>query len=56
MGYRFDILLTPMNRTDPFPQYLRRLIALRQQRLLPTPAQTALLSGRPAPTRRPVWT
>ncbi len=31
MGYRFDVLLHPVRRDDPFPQYLRRLIALRQQ-------------------------
>ena len=32
MGYRFDILQNPpINRKDPFMQYLRRLIALRQQ-------------------------
>jgi hypothetical protein len=31
MGYRFDILTWRLNRRDPQNQYLRRLIALRQQ-------------------------
>lgn len=31
MGYRFDLLMRPVKRDDPFTQYLRRLIALRQQ-------------------------
>ena len=31
MGYRFDILLYPVRREDTYSQYLRRLIALRQQ-------------------------
>jgi len=31
MGYRFDILAYPVNRQDPFIQYLRQLIALRQR-------------------------
>jgi hypothetical protein len=30
MGYRFDILAGSINRNDPFYQYLRQLIALRQ--------------------------
>jgi hypothetical protein len=31
MGYRFDVLLRPVDRKNPFAQHLRRLIALRQQ-------------------------
>jgi len=31
MGYRFDILLQGVDPADPFHQYLRRLIALRQR-------------------------
>ena len=31
MGYRFDILAYPVDRQDPFMQYLRQLIALRQR-------------------------
>jgi hypothetical protein len=31
MGYRFDILAYPVNRQDPFMQYLKQLIALRQR-------------------------
>lgn len=31
MGYRFDLLMRPVKRDDPFAMYLRRLIALRQQ-------------------------
>ncbi len=31
MGYRFDILLREVDRDDPFHQYLRHLIALRQR-------------------------
>ncbi len=31
MGYRFDILLGSVDRNAPFSQYLRQLIALRQQ-------------------------
>jgi hypothetical protein len=31
MGYRFDILAYPVNRQDPFMQYMRQLIALRQR-------------------------
>ena len=31
MGYRFDILMRPVDPKASFPQYMRRLIALRQQ-------------------------
>jgi hypothetical protein len=31
MGYRFDLLVHVSDRNAPFSQYLRRLVALRQQ-------------------------
>ena len=40
MGYRFDILGYPLHRTEEFSQYLRSLIALRQQ------IKTALYAAR----------
>ena len=31
MGYRFDVLGYPLNKQDPYWQYMRKLIALRQE-------------------------